>query len=406
MDAEAAPRAGEGVAGDGLLARVVEAKRRRDWATAETLLRQALEGRPDDPFLRASYADLLCRRGDPDEALALADAVLSEHPGFAPALVARGMAAERLHHPRDAVLAFEAAWAAAPSAFVARRLARARATAQGAGEALGFVRQALERFPGDQALRKEEALLLEGMGRSVEAAEVYRGTLGSAPDDGFAFARMLRASLHHRPPDEALAELARVMRLSARAASPHLLGLRAELQEAAGRWEDAVASWEAALAADPGSDFARARLAYACRRAGRLDRAFGLLQAVLEADPADPAAVRAFVADARALDRRHEAADFLADLVRRHPGRRPLWGWVRVLRRDETPPEGTPPRPRRKRRDAAKAAGAEPPQPAPRRRRRKAPQDGDAGSSGPPRGDRGGGDVGRPGGRWRGPAGG
>ncbi len=319
---------------------LLAAKRRRDWATAEALLRQALADRPGDAYLRASYADLLVRRGDPEEGLALADEVLRERPGFAPALLARGLGAERLRRGREALAAFEAAWVAAPSPYAARCLARARAAAGASAEAIALVRQALERFPRDPALLRQEALLLEGAGEEGDAAAVYREAVAAGSGDGFAYARMLRATLAGRAPEEALAALEPVLRLPGRASDPHLLGLRAELQQAAGRWQEAVASWEGALAADPGNGYVRARLAYACRHAGLRARAWELLQAVIEADPADPAALAAFVADAAALDRREEAAAFLAELLRRHPGRRALWGWMRRLQRDAEPPAG------------------------------------------------------------------
>lgn len=317
-----------------LLMRVREAKRRRHWANAEAALREALAADPGDPFWRSSFADLLWRRGDAEEALAVADGVLTEHPGFVPALVARGLAASRLRRHADALAALEAAWAAAPSAFVGRHLAQVRAHTEGPAQALEFLRQALERFPGDAGLLKQRAMLLERRGEAAEAAASYRSALEAAPDDDFAYAHLLGAQLAGRPPDEAVAELDRVLRLPSRAGSAQLQALRATLLERAGRYSEAVQAWEAAAAADPGNGYLRARLAFACRRAGQRERAFGLLQDVIEAGRSDPAALGAYVADARALGRRAQAQAFLVELVRRHPQRGSLWGWIRRLGRD------------------------------------------------------------------------
>ena len=314
-----------------LLARVREAKRRRAWAEAEGMLTAALAERPGDLGLRASYADLLWRRGDLEEALALADALLRERPGYAPALVVRGIACLRLRRPAAAAEALEAAWAARPSPYVAAWLARARAEGGDPDGALAFVRAARRTFPEDPGLRAEEARLLERLGRPREAVAAW-GEEGP-PGEPHAFAAWVRARLASRPPEAALTEVEGLLRLERHRTGP-LLAERARLLEALGRDREAVAAWEETVAAEPTNAYFRRRLAFAQRRAGDRERGYESLKRALELDPSDVAALSALVADARALRRQQDAADFLVSLVRQHPGRRSLWGWVRRLRAD------------------------------------------------------------------------
>lgn len=313
---------------------IIAAKRRGAWEQAETLAREALAADPGHVALRAHLADIMAHRGDAEEALLLVTAVLRDRPDYGPALLVRGYALQRLRRGMEAEAAYAAAWSAAPSGYAAACLATARARSQGPEAALDFVRQAGLDFGDHAGLRRTEAMLLEALGRHSEAIAVYRRVLESRPGDDRAFARLIRASLACRAPSEALAELDGLLRLPSRAGNRQLLIVRAELLERATRDVEAVACWEAVLKADPANAYVRRRLAYICRRRGDLRRAFDLLKGLLLADPADPAVLGAFVADARALGRRREGVAFLVALLRRHPARRSLWGWIRRLSTD------------------------------------------------------------------------
>jgi len=312
-----------------LLARIRGAESAGEWARAEGLLSRAAAA--GSPFWRVCLADLLCRRGRPAEALALADLVLAEHPGHAGALAARGAALFRLGRAEAAATALEAAWGARPTPSLAWLLTRVRRRTGGAEAALQWVDRALRTHPDDVRLLRERAVLLLRLGRDADAAATAGRALELAPGDGRVLATWAAARIRPLAPGAAAEELRRLLQIPRLAAVPRLWALRARTLERAGRPEEAVHAWRAAAVAAPDDPAARAGLVFALRRCGRRAEAFDGLAALVRADPADTVALSAFVFDARTLDRRAVARRVLLDLLRRDPGRRHLWGWVRRL---------------------------------------------------------------------------
>ena len=310
-------------------ARVRDAEAAGDWTAAEDLMARAAA--TGSPFWRVGLADLLCWRGRPAEALALTEAVLAEHPGYAGALRVRGMALFRLGRLSEAQAALEAAWGIRPAPAVAWSLARVCRRAAGVAAALQWAERALRVFPEDTRLLRERASLLLRLGRDAEAAEAAGRVLRSEPGDGRALATWAAARIRSLPPEEAAEHLGRLLQLPRLRAVPQLWALHARSLERAGKPAAALRSWRAAASSSPGDRRAAADLVFALRRCVRRSEAFDGLAALVRADPADAAVLSAFVYDARLLSRQGSARQVLFDLLRRDPGRRHLWGWVRRL---------------------------------------------------------------------------
>lgn len=158
--------------------------------------------------------------------------------------------------------------------------------------ARGAAEPALLRFDG--ALGREPAYVpalvgrgyaLLALGRDAEALAAFEGAIASG------------AVL---PEVEQRVGLLRLRRTQASIAE-------ARAAAAAGRWDEARAAYETALAASPGSAFLVRELAAVERDAGRLDVALARAQEAVAADPGDPAA---HVLLAELLDARgdHDAA--------------------------------------------------------------------------------------------------
>jgi tetratricopeptide (TPR) repeat protein len=316
--------------------RIAERKRQGAWAEAEAALRAELESDPENPFWQADLADLWAKAGRPKDALALADQLLERRPGYPPALTARAEALQRLGRRQEALEAWQAAWRARPSGDAAARLARAWAASGDPEKAVQFAWEALERFPDHTGLKAALALLCEQSGREDEARRLY-AELAAGEDAEYEYGRLVRLLVADGEPEEAAAEVAALLRSERRARNPHLHRLRGELLERAGRTDEALdayrRAWEAASQRDPGEVFFLGQLAYALHRAERHEDAMEALERLLERDPGDYVGLSAYVAAAKSLGDagRERARRFLVSLVRRHPERKSLWGWVRRL---------------------------------------------------------------------------
>ena len=116
------------------------------------------------------------------------------------------------------------------------------------GEAEGRFRRALEITPNDVGACQGLAQSLEAQ-KKPEAAAAYREYLTLAPDDGTARARLIHLLIDRQENDEALAELDR-----ADAGKPPFLDslkLRADIQVAQKKLDDAIATLPRAIALSP-----------------------------------------------------------------------------------------------------------------------------------------------------------
>lgn len=334
----AASGAGADAAGTLWRERLRAAEAARDWERAEEIARRGAAG--GSAFWRLRLSAVLCRRGRTSEALAVADALLRERPGDAAVLVARGAALLRARRWAGAEEALAAAWAGRPHPFGGVLLARVRQRSAGAEGALRTVDAALERFPQHPTLLLERARLLRTLGRRTEEVEAARRAMEAAPGAGGALATWLAARLAPLGPEEAVAELRRLLRLPRLAAEPRLHALLGRWLERAGRPAEALEAWRRSVALAPDDLGGRVAGAFALRRCGERGEAFAALQDLVRLDPGQPAWLSALVADARALGRQREARRLLRGLLRADPARVHLWGWLRRLGPPSAPPGG------------------------------------------------------------------
>ncbi len=175
---------------------------------------------------------------------------------------------------RDSAIAGELAAALDEWAWIRRRLA---GDADAIAKRIRDLAAAADPDPGRAVVRDAasaaDAVILRELATTTHDAEAalllgrYLGLAGREADA----VRVLRATWRQRPDDFWVSfELAEALR---RLAEP--------------AWEDAIGHYRAAVAVNPRSKGARARLASALRSAGRLDEAIQLWRHALAADPAD-----------------------------------------------------------------------------------------------------------------------
>ncbi|TMC10926.1 MAG: tetratricopeptide repeat protein [Chloroflexi bacterium] len=276
------------------LERALELKRSGRLDEAVIVLEALLADDPRNSVALAHLAQVQLRRRRPADALA--ELEKAEAAGGATAFTARvrGDALYRLNRHRQAARAYEEADALGDGdAWTMAQLARCRLRDDDLDGARDAAARAVERDPesavgwvvqGDVALRAgDQALAEDQFARAHELA----------PDDQYAYARLIEARLLQLEPEQRGRELEVLLRSSGREnrfLGAALARLRREVGDDAG----AAAAWRRTRPA--GDDhFARAQEGYALRRAGKLDEAAVLLRDVLLEDPADVILFRTYV---------------------------------------------------------------------------------------------------------------
>lgn len=288
------------------------AEGRKEEARAE--LAAYLERDPDDVKVRYEYGVLLASLGDAAGAAREMTRVLDERPGFAPALLYRADARQRLGDEAGALADFEAA--ARSGELTPADRTNALESAAGVAVALGRRDAALRALaelkdaPPSAARDLMHAQLLADEGRTSDAIALLTRV---ATGDGTAAQRrdaMLRLSvLETEAGRYAEARRAGEQALQLDANDASLLRQLAEIATKQGDDAAAIAYLERASKLQDSPDTLRAEV-YAAERAGDDARAAEVLRGLVEKDTAGPAAVqdRESLAVIEARRGRHAAA--------------------------------------------------------------------------------------------------
>ena len=292
------------------LERAVQLSREGRLATAEDICIDLLARFPADPEV-AHFGGVLANRMERYEiAVQRLTRCVEADPRRARALAALGLAHEQLGHADAARDAFALAVRAEP------RFAEAH---NGLGVALfrgGRSQEAIESFdraialdPGSAEARLNRARALHALGRDAAAARSWREAAALAPgrDDVLRICAMgflesgeratgiaMLRDLLQRVPGDAVARSQLALALDAEGrteeafgemrralegpASPQVHNASGTLSMRNGRWEEALASFEAALAGDPTANDVKVNSALVLRELGRREEALARMR--------------------------------------------------------------------------------------------------------------------------------
>ena len=314
------PAAGFVRAGD-LLAR------EQDGETAVTVMRRLVAGREDDPVAQSALARLLARHGRFEEASALLDRVFELDPGDPRTAIARARVRRRMDDLEGALAVLSAYLERVPGESTVRMAyARLLVDARRYEPARAQFERLLADEPGNDDVRYGLGLLLMQMGRPDEASRQFEALARSGASwRDAAHYNLARIAESRRRLDDAIAWYRRVrggeQRLDAQirvaallaeggdleSARRHLHGLRGanlretvrihraegELLARAGRYEEAMAVYDASLEDLPGNSdllYARGMLA---EQMGRLDILERDMREIIEREPDNADALNA-----------------------------------------------------------------------------------------------------------------
>ncbi|MDP9074499.1 MAG: tetratricopeptide repeat protein [Actinomycetota bacterium] len=258
----------------------------------------ALEGllsqSPDHPLALAHLADVQLRRGRPDEAATALDRAeaIAGTTRFTAHL--RGDAHYKAERWAEAASAYQDAdTLGEQGTWSLLQLARCRLHLGDLDGARGAAGKALER---NEAAAPAWALLgdiAKRQDRLDEAESMFERAHQHAPDDQWAYAKLVEVRLLRLPEDKRSREI-EVLVKSSGAGNPHLLGVLAKLRSQHGENLQAAETWRRARL-QGGNLYTRKMEGYELRKAGRLDEAAAALGECLAADPQDLVLYKTFV---------------------------------------------------------------------------------------------------------------
>lgn len=158
-----------------VLERGMNAHRSGDIDGAARAYEEVLARAPDHPDALHRMADILVRRGEPQQALEALDRALNAQPSHFPARYARGSLQLAANRPDAAEADFRALVEQRPDHAPAwGELSRALFMQDRMEQALAAAREAVRQAPGNAALQANLGLVLESTGHLSEAADCYR----------------------------------------------------------------------------------------------------------------------------------------------------------------------------------------------------------------------------------------
>jgi tetratricopeptide (TPR) repeat protein len=316
-----------------LVERVRSLKEQYKFAEAEEEIRGEMERKPNQPFLKASLADLFLRQDRLAEARILAEEILSQDPQHPQALYVLGEIFLKQNSPKEALECFRQAFARDPRDYLVLRSARALKEMSRFAEALEELGKVLVVKPKNFAFLKEKGLVLNRMKRFDEALEAFERAKEISPHDSFVETEVLRLRSRQRPEGQVVKELQKVVSMESKKDDPQIHGLLAQKLKESGQLREAAEEYRLASSLQPRNLFFLKQEGYCHYHDKNYEEALRCLEEALRRDHSDYA-VR--VTLEKIYAERGEMERFLrllGEILREHPEHKPTLGTMRKLRK-------------------------------------------------------------------------
>jgi len=316
-----------------LFERVRSLKDQRRYPEAEEEIQRELEKNPDQPFLKASLADLFLRQDRLAEARILIDEILSRDPQHPQALYLLGEIFLKQNSPKEALECFRQAFAREPRDYLVLRSARALKEMNRFAAALEELEKVLVVKPKNFPFLKEKGLVLNKMKRFDQALEAFERAKEIFPGDSFVNAEILRLKSRERPGGQMVKELQKVVSMESKKDDAQMHGLLAEKLKEAGQVKEAAAEYRVASSLDPRNLFFLKQEGFCHYRDKNYPEAIRCLGEALQRDPADFRARNTLEMIYAIQGETEKFLGLLEEILRHHPGHKPTLGTVRKIRK-------------------------------------------------------------------------
>jgi tetratricopeptide (TPR) repeat protein len=316
-----------------LFERIRSLKDRHRYAEAEEEIQRELEKKPDQPFLKATLADLFLHQDRLVEARILIDEILSRDPQHPQALYLLGEIFLKQNSPKEALECFRQSFARDPRDYLVLRAARALKEMNRFAEALEELGKVLVLKPKNFPFLKEKGLLMYKMKRFDQALEAFEKAKEIFPGDSFVNAEILRLKSRERPEGQVVKELQRVVSMESKKDDPQMHGLLAQKLKEAGQVREAAAEYRTASSLDPRNLFFLKQEGFCHYRDKKYDEAIRCLEEALRRNPADSVVRKTLEKIYTAQGDMNKFLHLLEEILREHPEQKPILGTIRRIRK-------------------------------------------------------------------------
>ena len=316
-----------------LFERIRSLKERGKFAEAQEEIQREMEKKPDQPFLKASLADLFLRQDRLAEARIIVDEILSQDPQHPQSLYVLGEIFLKQNSPKEALECFRQAFAREPRDYLVLRSARALKEMNLFAEALEELEKVLVVKPKNFSFLKEKGLVLNKMKRFDQALGAFEKAKEIYPSDSFVNTEILRLKSRARPGDQVVKEFQRVVSMDSKKDDPQMHGLLAEKLKEAGQLKEAAAEYRLASSLDPRNLFFLKQEGFCHYRDKNYPEAIRCLGEALRRDPSDFRARNTLETIYAERGETEKFLSLLEEILRHHPGHKPTLGTIRKIRK-------------------------------------------------------------------------
>ncbi|MDI6776373.1 MAG: tetratricopeptide repeat protein [Syntrophales bacterium] len=303
-------------------------------------LTRAMEDFPHEPLLTIELADCLRLDGKLEEAKTLVLDALKKVPTNMNAHKVMGEIYLDKREYGNALEHFEAASRIKRTGYVTSRVIKTLIGLERFDEARDLIREELIENPANVIILRYRAQILEREGEYQEAANVYQRIHDLAPGDAFIYKELLRLRSKNREPAEVEREMKAMMKVSTAANNPHLhseIGLNLKR---AGKYGEAIAEFEKALALSPNNSFILSHLGYCYAKLDMPSKVVETLAGPFTEEPKDFYIRSSLVAAVKKGGHWEEFKRVLKKAIERHPGEKSLWGLLKKTEKELEKREG------------------------------------------------------------------
>lgn len=268
--------------------RIQSLKEKKRFGEAEKEIRQALEGNPENLFLKAILADLYLRQGHFTEGRILAEEILEQDPQHPQALTVLGDLFLKQHSPQKALECYKQAFNLDPRPYLILKSARALKEMGNLSEALEELDKILVVNPENISFLKEKAFILNRMKKYDQALKTYETIKTLSPDDAFVQKEILRLRSRIRPePQQVLKEIQAITTMDSKKDDAQVHGLLAQKLKEVGQVREAAEEYGRAYHLDPQNLYFLKQQGFCLYNIKKYNEAISCLIPYFRKDPSD-----------------------------------------------------------------------------------------------------------------------
>lgn len=311
------------------LRRVRDLKGKKKLKEAMEELTKDMEDFPNEPLLMTESADCLRLNGNLEEAKTLALDALEKAPDNQEGHMVLGNIYLEERSYERALDHFETASRIKRTGYVISRMIRTLIDLERFDDAKDLIREELIGNPDNPVILKYKAQVLAKEGAYREAAEVYKKIYDMDPDDDFSYKELLRLKSMDRKPADVSREIKGILKVSKAARNPHLhceLGLNLKR---AGKYEEAIAEFQNALALSPENNFILTHLGFCYAKLQMFKEVVETLSGPFIENPKDVYIKSSLMAAVKKGKQWEDLGKILKRAMERHPQEKSLWGLMK-----------------------------------------------------------------------------